>query len=90
MFIFLSKFVFYKEFKIHTMYTTYHLSSAQEVTNDLLEAIKATFKSKAITITVEEEIDTTAYLLSNPLNKKILKKSIQQDKSGEAIVLKKL
>ena len=28
------------------MYTTYHLSSAQEVTTDILEAIKANFKSK--------------------------------------------
>ena len=30
------------------MYTTYHLSSAQEVTTDILEAIKANFKSKPI------------------------------------------
>lgn len=39
------------------MYTTYHLSSAQEVNSDILEAIKATFKSKAITIIVEEDQD---------------------------------
>ena len=39
------------------MYTTYHLSSAQEVSTDILEAIKATFKSKAITIIVEEDQD---------------------------------
>ena len=37
------------------MYTTYHLSSAQDVTIDILEAIKANFKSKPILITVEEE-----------------------------------
>ena len=37
------------------MYTTYHLSSAQDVSPDILEAIKTTFKSKAIIITVEEE-----------------------------------
>ena len=37
------------------MYTTYHLASAQEVSIDILEAIKANFKSKPITITVEEE-----------------------------------
>ena len=37
------------------MYTIYHLSSAQDVNQDILEAIKTTFKSKAITITVEEE-----------------------------------
>lgn len=32
------------------MYTTFHLSSAENVNTDLLDAIKATFKSKAITI----------------------------------------
>ncbi len=37
------------------MYTTYHLSSAQDISEDILDAIKATFKSKAITITVEED-----------------------------------
>ncbi len=36
------------------MYTTYHLESAQDVNADLLDSIKATFKSKSITITVEE------------------------------------
>ena len=37
------------------MYTTYHLTSAQEVSTDILHAIKATFKSKPITIIVEED-----------------------------------
>ena len=37
------------------MYTTYHLKSAQEVNSDILDAIKATFKSKPITIIVEED-----------------------------------
>jgi hypothetical protein len=37
------------------MYTTYHLSSAQEVNTDILEAIKIAFKSRPITITIEEE-----------------------------------
>lgn len=37
------------------MYTTYHLSSAQEITSDILDSIKATFKSKPITIIVEED-----------------------------------
>jgi hypothetical protein len=37
------------------MYTTYHLTSAQEVNTDLLDAIKAAFKSKPITIIVEED-----------------------------------
>jgi hypothetical protein len=70
------------------MYTTYHLSSAQDITTDILEAIKANFKSKPITITVEEELDTTTYLLSNPANKALLLKSIEQDKKGEHILIK--
>ena len=37
------------------MYTTYHLSFAQEVSKEILDAIKATFKSKPITIIVEED-----------------------------------
>jgi len=37
------------------MYTTYHLTSAQEVNTDLLDSIKAAFKSKPITIIVEED-----------------------------------
>ena len=36
------------------MHTTYYLKSAQEVSTDLLDSIKATFKSKSIIITVEE------------------------------------
>lgn len=70
------------------MYTTYHLSSAQEITSDILEAIKVNFKSKPIIITVEEEIDTTSYLNSSPINKKMLKKSIEQDKKGKHISVK--
>jgi hypothetical protein len=37
------------------MYTTYHLTSAQDINTDILDAIKATFKSKPITIIVEED-----------------------------------
>ena len=37
------------------MYTTYHLDSAQDINADIIEAIKVAFKSKPITITIEEE-----------------------------------
>ena len=70
------------------MYTTYHLSSAQEVTTDILEAIKTTFKSKPITITVAEDIDTTTYFMSSTANKAMLQKSIAQDKKGKHILIK--
>ena len=39
------------------MYTTYHSDSAQDINSDILDAIKANFKSKPIVITVEEEVD---------------------------------
>jgi hypothetical protein len=37
------------------MSTTYHLSSAEELSAEIVDAIKATFKSKPITITIEED-----------------------------------
>ena len=37
------------------MSTTYHLSSADEISTDFIDAIKATFKSKPITIVIEED-----------------------------------
>ena len=36
------------------MYTTYHLTSAQEASIDILDSIKIAFKSKPVTIIVEE------------------------------------
>lgn len=71
-----------------TMYTTYHLASAQDLTVDILEAIKANFKSKPIVITVEEEMDNTTYLNSTEANKKMLHDSIVQDENGEYIAVK--
>ena len=37
------------------MYTTFHLTSAQDINADILDAIKATYKSRPITIIVEED-----------------------------------
>jgi len=37
------------------MYTTFHLASAQDLNADILDAIKTVFKSKPITILVEED-----------------------------------
>jgi hypothetical protein len=37
------------------MYTTYHFSSAAEITTDVIDSIKTTFKGKSIVLTVEEE-----------------------------------
>jgi PHD/YefM family antitoxin component YafN of YafNO toxin-antitoxin module len=70
------------------MYATYHLSSPEDISPDILEAIKIAFKSKPIVITVEEEFDTTAYLMSNPANKASIDKSLKQLENGEGIFVK--
>jgi hypothetical protein len=60
------------------MYTTYHFKSAQEMNKDILDAIKATFKSKAITIIVEE--DLSDYELTKDLTD-VLDERLQEDES---------
>lgn len=58
------------------MYTTFHLTSAQEINSDLLDAIKATFKSKPITIIVEE--DEVDFELTTEM-KTVLDERLQED-----------
>ena len=60
------------------MYTSYHLTSAQEVSTDILDAIKATFKSCPITIIVEEDDDN--FDLSTEL-KDTLDQRVQEDET---------
>ena len=58
------------------MYTTYHLTSAQEVDTGLLDAIKATFKSRPITIIVEEDESASGLTAAT---KAILDERLQED-----------
>ncbi len=51
------------------MYTTFHFASAEDADNRLLDAIKAAFKSKPITITVQE--DTEEIHLTDDMKKTI-------------------
>jgi len=62
------------------VYTTYHLSSAQEVSTDILDAIKATFKSRPITIIVEEE-DNNDQELTDDM-KMVLDERLQEDENS--------
>lgn len=57
------------------MHTTFHLNSAQDVSSELLDAIKAAYKSKPITIFVEEEEDLSQEM------KDILDNRLQEDES---------
>jgi hypothetical protein len=61
------------------MVTTYHLASAQDVSPDILDAIKATFKSRPITIIVEE--DNSDLDLSADM-KAVLDERVQEDESS--------
>lgn len=60
------------------MHSTYHLESAQDVDTDLLDSIKATFKSKSITITVRESDDVSE--LTDEM-KEILDKRLLEDEN---------
>ncbi len=60
------------------MYTTYHLTSAQEVDTGLLDAIKATFKSRPITIIVEEDESASGLTAAT---KAILDERLQEDEN---------
>jgi hypothetical protein len=60
------------------MYTTYHLTSAQDVNTDILDAIKAAFKTKPITIIVEE--DDSYFELTGDM-KAVLDERLQEDES---------
>ena len=60
------------------MYTTYHLKSAQELNTDILDAIKATYKSRPITIIVEE--DESDFELTADM-KVVLDERVQEDES---------
>ncbi len=58
------------------MYTTYHLSSAQELSIEILESIKATYKTKPITIIVEED---NSYPELTKDEKEILEERLKED-----------
>ena len=61
------------------MYTTYHFLSAQELSTEILDSIKAKFKSKPITLTVKEN-DDDEIELSNEM-KSILNDRLKEDEA---------
>ena len=66
------------------MYTTFHLK-ASEIDEELIKNIKSIFGKKNISITIEEDLDETAYLLSSSENRKKLKQSLEEAKTGNLI-----
>jgi len=57
-----------------------------ELSTELINAIKETFKGKTVSITVQEDMDETDYLLSNEANKQFLEASEAELKAGKGIV----
>lgn len=45
----------FSHYKLYFMYTSYHFTSAQEISDDIIRSIKEAFKAKPVTIIVEEE-----------------------------------
>ncbi len=66
------------------MYTSFHIK-ANELDEKFIKGIKAMFKNKRITISVEEEMDETEYLLSTEANRKHLEKAVKNVKGGKTI-----
>jgi hypothetical protein len=60
------------------MHTTYHLKSAQDLSTDMLDAIKAAYQSRPITIIIEEGESEAA--LSNEM-KAVLDDRLQEEES---------
>lgn len=61
------------------MQKIFHLSSAQEINAEILDAIKVAFKSKPITITVEQ--DENDYSITSDM-KSVLDNRMQEDESA--------
>ncbi len=67
------------------MSTTYHLSSAEELSAEIVDAIKATFKSKPITITIEEDDFELTDKMIEILDERLLEKNPTYITSEESI-----
>ena len=66
------------------MVTTYRLNT-NELSIDLLNAIRLLFKDKDIEINVSEATDETEYLLSSPVNRDTLMASIKELEAGNGV-----
>ncbi len=66
------------------MTTTYRLN-VNELSNELLNSIKAAFKDKVVEITVTEALEETDYLLSSQNNKKQMEQSQLSLEQGKGI-----
>jgi antitoxin YefM len=66
------------------MYTTFHLK-ASELNEEFLKKLKTLFKGKNISLSVEEDMDETEYLLSTEANRKHLMEAIENVEKGNLV-----
>ncbi len=68
------------------MQSTYRLK-ASELDGDFIEALKKLYKDRAISITIsdEEPMDETEYLMRSEANRKRLLESIKNVREGKAV-----
>jgi hypothetical protein len=66
------------------MTTTFHIEPA-ELNEDFLQKIKSLFGEKKLLISVEEDEDETAYLLSTISNRRKFAKSLSELEKGELV-----
>ena len=66
------------------MYTTFHLK-ASELYEEFLKKLKTLFKGKNISLSVEEDMDETEYLLSTEANRKHLMEAIENVEKGNLV-----
>jgi hypothetical protein len=66
------------------MYTTYHLASADEVPN-IVDSIMSAYKSKAITITIEEDEDELTEEMKTILDKRLMEDESEYITAEESI-----
>ncbi len=64
------------------MITSFHLK-AEELDEKFLKTVRVLFKKKNISITIEEEMDETAHLLSTEANRRHLEAAIKNVKQGK-------
>ncbi|MCF6334289.1 MAG: hypothetical protein L3J12_00925 [Spirochaetales bacterium] len=67
------------------MYSTYRLK-ADELSNDILNAIKNAFQHREIEITIQDIPDETDYLLGTTANKEHLLKAVEEIENQENLV----
>ncbi len=66
------------------MVTSYQLD-VNELSEDIINSIKAAFKNKTIKITVSDVFDETEYLLATQANRDSLELSMKQIEEGKVV-----